>query len=66
MRVNPSFVTGETFPLLSVYYGGNSMCKMLMTLFNIRVVWDSQFVPNYWREGLMVSLFEKGDEGRSQ
>ena len=35
------------------------MCMMLVTLFNL--VWDSEFVPRYWRDGLMVSLFKKGD-----
>ena len=35
------------------------MCQMLLILFDL--VWDNQFTPTYWREGLIVSLFKKGD-----
>ena len=35
------------------------MCEMLLTLFNL--VWDNECAPSYWREGLIVSLFKKGD-----
>ena len=35
------------------------MCEMLLTLFNL--VWDGECAPSYWREGLIVSLFKKGD-----
>ena len=35
------------------------MCEMLLTLFNL--VWNNEFIPSYWREGLIVSLFKKGD-----
>ena len=35
------------------------MCMMLVTLFNIAR--DSGFVTKYWREGLIVRLFKKGD-----
>ena len=24
-------------------------------------VWDNEFAPTYWREGLTVSVFKKGD-----
>ena len=42
-----------------IKYGGKPMCEMLLTLFNL--VWNNEFVPSYWREGLIVSLFKKGD-----
>ena len=42
-----------------IKYGGKPMCEMLLTLFNL--VWDNEFVPIYWREGQIVSLFKKGD-----
>ena len=42
-----------------IKYGGEPMCKMLLTLFNL--AWDKECVPNFWREGLIVSLFKKGD-----
>ena len=35
------------------------MCEMLLALFNL--VWDNEYAPSYWREGLIVSLFKKGD-----
>ena len=35
------------------------MCEMLFALFNL--AWDSEYAPSYWREGLIVSLFKKGD-----
>ena len=35
------------------------MCETLLILFNL--VWDNEFTPAYWREGLIVSLFKKGD-----
>ena len=36
------------------------MCEMLLTLFNL--VWNSEYVPTYRREGLIVSLLKKGDK----
>ena len=42
-----------------IKYGGKPMCEMLLTLFNL--VWDGECAPSYWREGLIVSLFKKGD-----
>ena len=42
-----------------IKYGGKPMCEMLLALFNL--VWDSKYAPSYWREGLIVSLFKKGD-----
>ena len=35
------------------------MCEMLLTLFNL--VWDNEHAPSHLREGLMVTLFKKGD-----
>ena len=35
------------------------MCELLLILFNL--VWDNDFAPTYWREGLMVRLFKKRD-----
>ena len=35
------------------------MCEMLLTWFDL--VWEKEYVPSYWREGLIVSLFKKGD-----
>ena len=40
-----------------IKYGGQFMCEMLLTLFNL--AWSNEFVPGYWREGLIVSLFKK-------
>ena len=42
-----------------IKHGGKLMCEMLLTLFNL--VWDNKCAPSYWREGLIVSLFKKGD-----
>ena len=42
-----------------IKYGGKPMSEMLLTLFNL--VWDKECAPSYWREGLIVSLFKKGD-----
>ena len=42
-----------------IKYGGKPMCEMLLILFNL--VWDNEFAPTYWQEGLIVSLFKKGD-----
>ena len=42
-----------------IKYGGKPMCEMLLALFNL--VWDGEYAPSYWREGLIVSLFKKGD-----
>ena len=30
-----------------IKYGGNTMCEMLLTLFNL--VWNNEYVPTYWR-----------------
>ena len=35
------------------------MCEMLLALFNL--VWENENVLSYWREGLIVSLFRKGN-----
>ena len=42
-----------------IKYGGEPLCEMLLELFNL--VWDGEYTPIYWREGLIVSLFKKGD-----
>ena len=42
-----------------IKYGGEPMCEMLLALF--KLVWNNEHVPTYWREGLIVSLFKKGD-----
>ena len=31
------------------------------TFFTFNLVWNNEYVPTYWREGLIVSLFKKGD-----
>ena len=33
------------------------MCETLLTLFNLVCI--NEYVPSYWREGLIVSLFKK-------
>ena len=43
-----------------IKYGGKPMYEMLLTLFNL--VWKNEYVPSYWREGRIVSLFKKGDK----
>ena len=43
-----------------IKYGGEPMCEMLLTLFNLS--WDKEHAPSFWREGLIVSLFKKGDK----
>ena len=35
------------------------MCKMLLTPFNL--VLNNECAPSYWRKGLIVSLFNKGE-----
>ena len=37
-----------------IKYGGKPMCEMLLALFNL--VWDNEYAPSYWREGLIVSF----------
>ena len=39
------------------------MCEVCLTLFNL--VWNNEYDPTFWREGLMVSLFKKGDREES-
>ena len=41
-------------------YGGVSMVKMLGKLYAL--IWKEECVPMKWREGLIVSLFKKGDK----
>ena len=35
-----------------IKYGGNSMCEMLSTLFNL--VWNKEYFPTDWREARIV------------
>ena len=42
-----------------IKYGGNAMYEMLLTLVNL--VWNNAYISTYWREGLIISLFKKGD-----
>ena len=42
-----------------IKYGGKPLCEMLLAVLNL--VWDNEYAPSYWREGLIVSLFKKGD-----
>ena len=41
-------------------YGWSGMVNLLHQLFS--VVWHSELVPPWWREGLIVNLFKKGDK----
>ena len=40
-------------------YGGNGIIMMLKELFQL--IWDSEYIPERWEEGMIVSLFKKGD-----
>ena len=40
-------------------YGGSGMIYLLQQLF--AVVWQEEFVPPQWREGLIVNLFKRGE-----
>ena len=42
-----------------IKYGGNGMIMMLKELFQL--VWDSEYIPERWGEGMIISLFQKGD-----
>ena len=41
-----------------IKYEGNTMYEMLLTLFNL--VSNNEYVPTYWMEDLIVSLFKNG------
>ena len=41
-------------------YGGVGMVKMLGKLYAL--IWKEECVSMKWREGLIVSLFKKGDK----
>ena len=41
-----------------IKYGGNGMI-MLKELFQL--IWDSEYIPERWGEGMIISLFKKGD-----
>ena len=36
------------------------MCEMLLTLFNL--IWNCEYIASYLKEGLVVSLYKKGDK----
>ena len=42
-----------------IKYSGNGMIMMLKELFQL--IWDSEYIPEQWGEGMIVSLFKKGD-----
>ena len=42
-----------------IKYGGNGMIMMLKELFQL--IWDSEYIPERWGEGMIISLFKKGD-----
>ena len=41
-----------------IHYEGKTMCEILLTLFHL--VWNIEYIPTSWREGLIVGLFKKG------
>ena len=42
-----------------IKYGGNGMIMMLKELFQL--IWNSEYIPERWGEGMIISLFKKGD-----
>ena len=44
-----------------IKYGGKPKCEILLMLLNF--VWDNECAPtrSYWKDGLIASLFKKGD-----
>ena len=42
-----------------IKYGGNRIIMMLKELFQL--IWDSEYIPERWGEGMTASLFKKGD-----
>ena len=47
-------LVGELFK-----YGGKGMANLLKVLYG--VVWTEESIPKQWRQGLIVSLYKKGD-----
>ena len=47
-------LVGELFK-----YGGKGMANLLKLLYG--VVWTEESIPKQWRQGLIVSLYKKGD-----
>ena len=43
-----------------IKYGGSGMSTMLRELFQL--IWESECIPERWGEGMIVSLFKKGDQ----
>ena len=47
-------LVGELFK-----YGGSGMANLLKALYE--VVWTAEGIPKQWRQGLIVSLYKRGD-----
>ena len=43
-----------------IKYGVSGMSMMLRELFQL--IWESEYIPKHWGEGMIVSLFKKGDQ----
>ena len=43
-----------------IKYGGSGMSMMLRESFQL--IWESECIPERWGEGMIVSLFKKGDQ----
>ena len=43
-----------------IKYGGSGMSMMLRELFQL--IWESECISERWGEGMIVSLFKKGDQ----
>ena len=41
-------------------YGGEEMLSMMVMWYNR--VWENQYTPGRWREGVVVNLFKEGDK----
>ena len=43
----------------SIYkYGGEGMITMMVMMYNW--IWENEYTPKRWREGVVVNLFKKG------
>ena len=51
--------TGDNMRNELLRYGSTPMSKMLKSIFD--VMWETETVPDSWREGVIVNLFKKGD-----
>ena len=43
-------------------FGGKGMIDMIVTLFNW--VWENEYAPSRWREGVVVNILKKGDKAK--